>query len=59
LTHPLQVWLAKYCQTTVAVKMLTQVSSPNASSTMQQQMALRNLYREAGLMSRLRHPNGE
>ncbi|GAB4816196.1 hypothetical protein N2152v2_003242 [Parachlorella kessleri] len=52
-----QVWLAKYCQTPVAVKMLTPQRMANASDSMQARSTLRQLSKEAGIMSSLRHPN--
>jgi serine/threonine protein kinase len=51
------VYLGKYCETTVAVKMLTQHNAPSATATLQQRTALANLQKEAGLMAKLRHPN--
>ncbi|KAL4426099.1 hypothetical protein ABPG77_002685 [Micractinium sp. CCAP 211/92] len=52
-----QVFLARYCETMVAVKMLTHQNVPSPTSSVQYATTLRNLYREASLMSRLRHPN--
>lgn len=53
LSLPLQ-----YCETTVAIKMLTQPNAPSATASLQQRTALANLQKEAGLMAKLRHPNG-
>eukprot|EP00887_Chlorella_sp_A99_P000723 scaffold5.g723.t1 len=50
------VWLAKYCFTPVAVKLL-QVKSPTASATQQQRRLLADLQKEAGIMQSLRHPS--
>lgn len=48
----------QYCETTVAIKMLTQPNAPSATASLQQRTALANLQKEAGLMAKLRHPNG-
>lgn len=53
------MWLAEYCGALVAVKILAKVKSDFMTQSMQQQLALRNLKKEALLMSKLRHPNGE
>ncbi|KAL4458769.1 hypothetical protein ABPG75_013634 [Micractinium tetrahymenae] len=52
-----EVWLAEYCGALVAVKILAKVKSDFMTHSMQQQLALRNLQKEALLMSKLRHPN--
>ncbi|KAL6780840.1 hypothetical protein ACKKBG_A08650 [Auxenochlorella protothecoides x Auxenochlorella symbiontica] len=51
-----QVWLAKYCETTVALKMLTN-KMPSLSASLQQTFMLDQLQKEASIMARLRHPN--
>lgn len=51
------VWRAKYCSTSVAVKMLGQDKSPSASDTSYQRKITRQLEKEAGIMSKLRHTN--
>ena len=55
--QPPQVWLARYCQTTVAVKLLNQTKVPGATDSAAERSVLRQLQKEAGLMSLMRHPN--
>lgn len=54
-----QVWLAKYCGALVAVKILARIGSDNLTSSLQNDLLMRSLKKEALLMSKLRHPNGE
>jgi len=54
-----QVWLASYCQTLVAVKIASRARHANLTATLQQQATLRNLRNEASLMATLNHPNSE
>ena len=52
------MFLAKYCETLVAVKMLGQGSAKlGPSASLQQAHVLRQLQKEASIMARLRHPN--
>lgn len=52
-----EVWLAMYCGAFVAVKIIAKVKSDHLTQSMQTQIAVRNLRKEALLMSKLRHPN--
>ncbi|GAB4815801.1 hypothetical protein N2152v2_002847 [Parachlorella kessleri] len=52
-----QVYLAKYCHTIVAVKVLSQAKAVTPTSSSVQQSTLENLFKEIRIMSSLRHPN--
>eukprot|EP00887_Chlorella_sp_A99_P007218 scaffold2.g7218.t1 len=52
-----QVWVARWCQTTVAVKMLMQTRVPGATDSAGERRMLRQLQKEAAIMHQLRHPN--
>ncbi|GAB4815800.1 hypothetical protein N2152v2_002846 [Parachlorella kessleri] len=52
-----QVYLAKYCHTIVAVKVLSQAKAVTPTSSSVQQSTLENLLKEIRIMSSLRHPN--
>jgi hypothetical protein len=54
----LQVWLARYCGTPVAAKILARVKVADLTSSQQHLVLLSNLRDEARLMSQLRHPHG-
>lgn len=52
-----QVFLAKYCHTPVAVKMLTPPRDAGATASVLERSVLKQLSKEAGIMVNLRHPN--
>ncbi|KAL4425219.1 hypothetical protein ABPG75_009235 [Micractinium tetrahymenae] len=51
------VYLAKYCQTTVAVKMLGAEKKSEVTDSVHHRHVIRQLEKEAGIMKELRHPN--